>query len=66
MMNGLELLHGDSDDTRLVEGSYGQLRPTDQLFTIVSEGHRFAIVASSCRTAENYADIFSSPFNFTS
>jgi hypothetical protein len=62
-MNGIALEEGTSVDIEAVSKMHGQRERSSNVFTIVSEGYRYFVVAAGCKVAETTMDIFDTPFS---
>ncbi len=61
-MRGLDLQAPTAEEVQILSGLLGRQVEPSCIRVIVSEGHRFPIVAASFMISENEHDIFYSPF----
>ena len=62
-MRGLDLVDATVDEIKTLRDLLGKDVQPSSVRVVVSEGHRFPIVAANFKISENQRDIFHSPFS---
>ena len=62
-MRGLDLVDATVDEIKTLRDLLGKDVQPSSVRVVVSEGHRFPIVAANFKISENQHDIFHSPFS---
>lgn len=61
LLRGVAIDNGTAEDQSVFSAAVGDIA-LERIYVLVSEGHRYPVVAAACRVTENDRDIFGSPF----